>query len=286
VTIVFGSIDGSSLNINSLLALRMLQRDAAYGLQSRNRLSPTVRIGPDGLRRLNSADSLRATLAALDAETSSNQRASDQAGAADAALAQVSDLLTRAKALVGANANISALSADEKAANQLEIDSILASLDSISQTTSFNHVHLLDGSATLKASGKSLKIDSAATTDIGKTDVNGTSYSLADLKSGKALSTIDGNISAAADAINRAIGDISTQRATIGAFDQHTLQTRLIGIASSREQMLSTISLIQNGDYTLEISRRWGFPMPQQSSLFARGQINRRSCISTFSILG
>ena len=237
--------------------------------------------GSDDPAGLIASERLGQTLAVLDAETSANERASDQAGAADGALGQVSDLLGQAKALVSANANSAGLSADEKSANQVEIDSILSTVDRLSNTTSFGGQKLLDGNATITASGKSLPIATASTASIGKTVDGSTTYTLADLKSGGTVST--GSL--ASKVIEQAIGDVSTQRAKIGAFDKNTLQTRIATIETSREQMLSAVSMIRDTDYAMEVSRAARFDLLKQSSMLMLTKSNRKTLISTFSVL-
>ncbi len=227
------------------------------------------------------------TLAVLDAETSANERASYQAGAADGALGQVSGLLTEAKSLVHANANTSGLSAEEKSANQLQIDSILSTVDRLSATTQFGGRKLLDGSATLSASGKSFAIDSVAAANLGTTVVGATTYTLADLKSGKSLSTLGENIGSAGEVIDQAINDAGIRRATLGAFDKYTLHPRLTGIASSREQLLSAVSMIRDTDYATAVTQQSRGQLLQRSALITlRQTLGRRPRVGTFSILG
>src|SRR4051812_25223115 len=253
-----------------------------------HRLATGQRIngGSDDPAGLVASESLRQTLAALDAESSANERASTQAALADGALGQISDMLIEAKSLVDANAIPGGLTSDERAANQLQIDSILSAVDTLSKTTSFAGQKLLDGSATIGASGKSISIDSAATSNIGSTDANGTTYTLADLKTGKALVTTGSNGSTASDVISNAINDVATQRASVGAFDRHTLQTRISSIAVSRENMLSAISMISDTDYAAEFSEQSKLALLQKSAAFAlRQSVNRnKPSISTFSI--
>src|SRR3954468_21373429 len=170
--LVLGLTEGVPPIVNSLRARRAYQSASQRRNQSLTQLATGLRINraADDPAGLIAADSLSQTLAALDAETSANQRTSDQASTADGALGEVSDLPVRAKSLVSANANTGGLSADERAANQGELDSILSSVDRLSSSTTFNGGKLLDGSATLSASGKSLAIDSSSAANLGKTD--------------------------------------------------------------------------------------------------------------------
>ncbi len=276
-----------SFNGSSLLAQRALRMNTLAFNQSMNRLGTGLRInsGADDPAGLIAAESLRATLAALDAETNANVRASNIASTADAALGEVSGLLTEAKKLVHANANDAGISPDEKAANQLQIDAIMSSVDRLANTTSFAGQKLLTGEAKLAASGKSLAITSASTGNVGKTVDGSTTYTLADLKSGGALAASSGNGSLASKVIAQAISDVSTQRAKIGSFDKHTLQTRIATIETSRERMLTSISMIRDTDYAMEVSRRARFDLLKTSSMMMLGRANKQSAISTFSVL-
>ncbi|CAN5516827.1 N/A [soil metagenome] len=276
----------SSFNSGSLSAQRSLRTNALAFNQSLNKLASGFKInrGAANPAGLIASENLRSTLAALDAETNANVRASNVARTADGALSQVSGLLTEAKTLVNANANSAGISAEEKAANQLQIDSILSTVDRLSNTTSFGGQKLLTGNASIAASGKSLAINSASTGSIGKTVDGATTYTLADLKSGASLNAATGSAALANQLIDRAISDISTQRAKIGSFDKHTLQTRIATIETSREQMLSAISTIRDTDYAAEVSRNARFDLLKQSSILALNKSNRKTLISTFSV--
>ena len=273
----------------------LLRAQAAFRFNSLNRAQSLAQLAT-GFRTNRAADdpagliaseSLRQTLAVLDAETTANERASAQANTADAALGQVSELLNEAKGLVAANANDAGLSAEEKSANQLQIDSILSTVDRLSATTSFGGRKLLDGSATLSASGKTFAVESASTANLGATDVDGTTYTLADLKSGKALDTATGNVAAAGEVLDRAINDVATQRGALGAFDKNTLETRINSIASSREQLVSAVSMIRDTEYAHAVTQHSRSKLLQRSTLAVLAQaLGRPRQVSTFSVLG
>ncbi len=273
---VFGSFD-----FGSLVSQRNLKLNNLKLQQSMMRLATGSRInsGADDPAGLIASQQLYSTLATLDAETSANQRASDQASTADGALGQASDMLIQAKTLISANANDAGLSADEKAANQMQIDSILAGVDRLAGTTTFNSQKLLDGSATISASGASLNIASIATSNIGKTTVAGTTYSLADIKSGK-------NASVAGDVIDQAIKDVSTERGQMGAFQANTIQSRLTTIATAKVQITGAVSMLHDTDYAAEISNQSKYQLLQAASMVMLSKSHQQHQKSTFSILG
>jgi flagellin len=286
---VISPTGGIPPKVNSLRAQRAYRSATEKRNLSLTQLATGRRInrGADDPAGLIAAEQLSATLAVLDAETSANERASAQASTADGALGQVSDLLGQAKSLANKNANTGALSPDERAANQLEIDSILSAVNRISSSTTFNGQKMLDGNATLSASGKSLPIDSSATSNLGKTTAGGNTYTLADLKSGNALSTLGGTSETAGAVIDKAINDVATRRGSIGAFDKYTLQTRINSVAVARENLTSAVSMIRDTDYAKAITQEKSAKLLQQSSLLTLKQSlggNRRRA-STFSLL-
>jgi flagellin len=272
--------------VNTLRAQRAYQSASQRRFQSLTQLATGLRINraADDPAGLIASEQLGQTLAALDAETSANERASMQATTADGALGQVSDLLTHAKSLVIANANTAGLSPEEKQANQMEIDSVVSAVDRISSSTSFAGRKLLDGTATLSASGQSLTIQSSAASNLGKTTASGTTYTLADLKTGGALSTQNGSSDTASDVIDKAINDVATRRGKIGAFDKDTLQTRINSVAVSREQMLSALSQIRDTDYALATAQQSQAALLQRSSLAVLKQSLGRRPMGMFSI--
>ena len=71
-----------------------------------------------------------------------DQEGDDQA---DAALAEVSKLLLEVKQLVSSSTNSGAISDEEIQANQLQIDSLLESINRVANSTTFNTKKLLNG---------------------------------------------------------------------------------------------------------------------------------------------
>ena len=66
-------------------------------------------------------------------------------GTAEGGLNEVSSLLTQLQGLVGQAANTGGLSTSEVAADQLQVDSILSTINRISQSTTFEGTQLLNG---------------------------------------------------------------------------------------------------------------------------------------------
>ena len=68
-------------------------------------------------------------------------------------MSEVSNLLTQLQTLVSQSANTGGLSQDEVNANQLQVDSILSTINRISQSTSFQGTQLLNGNFAYTTSG-------------------------------------------------------------------------------------------------------------------------------------
>lgn len=157
-------------NVSSLTAQNRLNRTNNDLQTSLTRLSTGLRInsGKDDPAGLIASESLRSDITSINKALSNTQRANQIIGTADSALGQVSSLLNDIRGLVTEAANKGALSDDEIAANQLQVDSSLEAINRIAQTTTFQGRRLLDGSLDFQvAQGtgystvKDLQIDSA-----------------------------------------------------------------------------------------------------------------------------
>lgn len=135
-------------NVSSLVAQNRLNKTNGDLQTSLTRLSTGLRIntGKDDPAGLIASEALRSDITGINKAISNTQRASQIIATADSALGQVSSLLNDVRGLVVEAANNGALSDDEIAANQLQIDSSLEAINRIAQTTTFQGRKLLDGS--------------------------------------------------------------------------------------------------------------------------------------------
>ena len=135
-------------NVSSLVAQNRLSKTNSELQTSLTRLSTGLRInsGKDDPAGLIASEALRSDITSINKAISNTQRATQIIATADSALGQVSSLLNDVRGLVTEAANNGALSDDEIAANQLQIDSSLEAINRIAQTTTFQGRRLLDGS--------------------------------------------------------------------------------------------------------------------------------------------
>lgn len=134
-------------NVSSLTAQRVLgQNNNSLGT-SLSRLSTGLRInrGKDDPAGLIASENLRAEKAGINAALKNSERADQVVNIAEGGLQEVSNLLTELQGLLTTSANSAGLADSEKEANQLQIDSILQTIDRVAGATSFQGTKLLNG---------------------------------------------------------------------------------------------------------------------------------------------
>jgi len=147
-------------NIPSLIAQRVLGGQNKGLAQSLQRLSTGLRInrGADDPAGLIASENLRAEKTAINSAISNSQRAEQVVNVAEGGLQEVSNMLVELQGLVGATANEAGVSQEERDANQLQIDSILQTIDRIANATSFQGTKLLNGNFDYTVSGQATSL--------------------------------------------------------------------------------------------------------------------------------
>ncbi|MDX2146043.1 MAG: flagellin [Planctomycetota bacterium] len=142
-------------NVQSQIAQRILTTNQASLAQSLERLSTGVKInrGKDDPAGLIASNALGSELRATNAAIQNAERADQVVNIAEGGLQEISGLLTDLQGLLNSTASKAGLSQDEKQANQLQIDSILQTIDRISSSSSFQGIKLLNGNFDFKTSG-------------------------------------------------------------------------------------------------------------------------------------
>lgn len=142
-------------NVGSLIAQTALGKNTASYNTSLQRLSTGLKIntGKDDPAGLIASEGLKSEEAGITSALSNAQRADNVVATAEGGLGEVSSLLTQLTGLVNSSANSGGLSADETNANQLQVDSILSTINRIAGTTSFGGKKLLNGTLDYTTSG-------------------------------------------------------------------------------------------------------------------------------------
>ncbi|QDT40223.1 B-type flagellin [Gimesia alba] len=152
-------------NVASLRGLRSLNKSTNLLDTSLTRLSTGLKInsGKDNPSGLIASETLRSQVSAIEQSIKNSNRASNVIATADSALGEVTNLLNQVRGLVQEGLNEGALSQDEIAANQLQIDTALSAINRISANTSFAGDKLIDGSKAFRTQASAT--DSAKLSD-------------------------------------------------------------------------------------------------------------------------
>jgi len=120
-------------NVSSLNAQKSLMRATQSMNQAMARLSTGLRInaGKDDPAGLIASEALRSDIVSVQRAVVNGERANQMIATAESALGQVSSLLNDIRGLVTEAANEGAMSNDQIAANQLQIDSSLDAINRI-----------------------------------------------------------------------------------------------------------------------------------------------------------
>jgi flagellin len=141
-------------NVSSQIAQRILGSNNKSLNTTLERLSTGLRInrGKDDPAGLIASENLRGEKTSLNSAISNAERTDQLVNIAEGGLQEVSNLLTDLQGLITATANNAGLSAEEKQANQLQIDSILQTIDRVADATNFQGVKLLNGNFDFRTS--------------------------------------------------------------------------------------------------------------------------------------
>jgi flagellin len=125
-----------------------------------------INSGADDPAGLIASQALQAESAGISTAIDNANQANNVIGTAEGGLSEVSSLLLQLQGLVGQAANTGALSTAETSANQLQVDSILNTINRIANNTSFQGSQLLNGALAYTTSG-------VTATNVGNLQVNG-----------------------------------------------------------------------------------------------------------------
>jgi hypothetical protein len=107
------------------------------------------------------------------------------------------------------------------------VDANLASIDRVGGTARFGGALLLDGSTVIAAAGRQVALPLVNSASLRATTAGGVTVTLADLRTGGALSTAGGNSGEAAEVVSAAITQVNDARDQLASF------TRMVRPAQS-----------------------------------------------------
>ncbi|UCC30516.1 MAG: flagellin [Phycisphaerales bacterium] len=154
-------------NVQSLIARRAIAVNNASLSRALERLSTGLRInsGRDDPAGLIASETLRSSIRAISTAIDNAARADTIVAVAEGGLQEVSALLLDLENLIDQAANEAGITHDELEANQLQIDSILQSINRLADATAFGDKKLLSGEFDFATSGININETTGAVLD-------------------------------------------------------------------------------------------------------------------------
>lgn len=279
-------------NIAALNAQRRLGSTTHSLSRSFERLSSGLRIvrASDDAAGLAIADSLKADqrIAAV-AIRNANDGVS-LISIADGALSEMGNVLSRMAELAEQSAN-GTLSTTQRSALSSEFVALASEIERIAVTTEFNGLSLLSGGGQVALQ---IGFDSAATSQISFSGVQGTLASLGLANSGSsaliyslnASTTAGGQAAAQAalDAVKGAISSLTTNRGTLGATESR-LNVTINNLQVARENFAAAESQIRDVDVASEAANLTRLNILQQAGAAVLAQANQQPALA-LALLG
>ncbi|MEQ8317739.1 MAG: flagellin [Phycisphaerales bacterium] len=250
-----------------ILGLNQAERNSAL-----ERLSTGLRINraSDDPAGLMSSEAIGAALKSLEAESRSLDRSQSVINSAEGAIAEISGLLIEAEGLAVTAANTAGLSETEREALQVELDSILQTVDRLAGGAEFNGQKLLDGTFRIPLGDGAFESVAALdpsklgevydiepeVTETGEVivDPDAVKVNMTDLASGGAGSLLE-NPGLAQRILGAAREQVNTQLGALGALSKNAIAPRLASIGVQIESLSSARSLIRDADFAEESAR-------------------------------
>ncbi len=259
-------------NTASLNAQRQLANTTNALSKTMERLSSGLRINRagDDAAGLAISENFKADIAALQQSSRNAGDGISMVQIAEGALDEVSSILIRLRELSQEAAN-ETLGATERGYLDTEYQTLLTEITRISDSTEFNGVQLLDGSAgTLSiqvglGTGAGDQIDINLATD---SDAAGLGLAATDLTGADNTNPL-----AAITAIETAIDTVSASRADLGAA-QNRLESTQRSIANSVENLSAANSRIRDADIAAESANLASQQVLQQTGISMLSQAN------------
>jgi flagellin len=290
MTITIGS------NISSLKAQRQLGTSTVALNRVFERLSSGKRINnaSDDAAGLTIADALRADGRVAGVGIRNASDGLSYISIADGAMAEIGNVLNRLAELAQQSAN-GVYSSTQRSALQNEFASLSSEIERIAATTVFNNVILLSSGATTNLQ---VGFDGTSTSQLTITNVRATLQALNLAASGSSVQVYsltdatgasDANAQSAAraalDAVNRAIGSLSSTRGNLGAAESR-LRTSISNLSITRENYVAAESRIRDTDVASDAAELTRLNILQQAGSSILAQANQQPQIALSLLRG
>jgi len=254
-------------NIASLTAQRNLSSVTSRLQGNYSRLSSGLRIATaaDDAAGLGISERMRSQIRSYGAAGRNAQDGISLVQTAEGALSEASNILGRMRELAVQSTN-GTLSTTDRATISTESNALVAELDRISSSTSFNGVNLLDGSSTTAAI--QVGINANETIDVGLQNTTSATLGVDAVD----VSTATG-ANTALGLIDTAINTVSTARGDLGAA-QNRLSSAYASIQSASENLSAAESRIRDVDVAHETADLTRNSILQQAATSVLAQAN------------
>jgi flagellin len=262
-------------NVASLQAQRRLSASSEALSSTYAKLSSGQRIvkASDDAAGLAVADSLRAqTRMAAVAVRNANDGVSF-ISIADGALNEIGNILARMSELAAQSAN-GTFSDTQRTAINTESTQLIAEIDRITNTTSFNSVGIINSAGT--AAVLQVGLDATASSQITLSKVNATAAGLAVNAVSLATST---GAQTAITSINTAISSLAANRGSIGAVESR-LRITVSNLNVARENFAAAESRIRDVDVASESAELTRLTILQQAGAAVLAQANQAPALA------
>lgn len=259
-------------NIASINAQRNTAQVTTRLARNYQRLSTGLRISTaaDDAAGLAISERLRAQVRSLSQASRNANDGISLVQVGEGALNEVSNILVRLRELTIQAANGSSSSADKDTIKE-EFDSLVNEINRIAQSTEFNGIKLLDGSAT----SVTFQVGINTVADVDQLNVTLTPA----LSTSLGLSTLDvgstGNTSFAIEQLDAAVNAVSQLRGKFGSL-QNRLQSTIANLGVSAESLSAAESRIRDVDVAYETAEMTRNNILQQASISILSQANQQ----------
>jgi flagellin len=271
-------------NIPALVAQRNLRNTRGALDKTLERLSSGSRINHagDDAAGLAISESLRAQIRGLGQAERNSQDGISLVQVAESALGEISNIIIRLREL-GVQAASDTVGPEERGFLDREYQQMMEEIDRISNSTEFNRVPLLNGTASTfevqVGTRNNPTIDRIKLFDSASADVNVIALGL-NLTAVKDKTNAQNSL----EALDKALQQVTATRAEFGAI-QNRLQSVINNIAVSKENLSSANSRIRDADLAEETSELTKNQILLQSGTAVLGQANS-TVKSVLSLLG
>lgn len=262
-------------NLMAMNANRQLGISTSAQAKSTQKLSSGYRINSaaDDAAGLSISEKMRSQIRGLTRASSNAQDGISMVQTAEGALSEVTDMIQRMNELA-VQAGNGTMTDDDKTSIQSEVDALVAEIDRVASSTSFNKTTLLDGNL-------DVNILVGDTSD----DFNKISISISDMSaSGLGVSGFDVTSDDALTTLQDALSTVSSQRSNLGAI-QNRLEHTINNLDNVVENTTSAESAIRDTDMASEMVKYSNNNILMQAGQAMLAQANQANS-GVLSLLG